>query len=752
VSTPGRVVYELFSESGKMTREPHFPEKHVNGVGVLLLRTFSWGQPGGAWRLAALFFFLLALAGGAAAITEPAFARWTGTALLAAIGAAAVLMLIAAWPRKSPAIEEAERAASAAAVSNIAWAVTGRDGAVMDCNTAYRFLAGAGAGEPPSPPELAFAGQGAAAALYRLSRAAADARAREENFETETGQKLSAAIRPLKSGETAWWFTPRLPEAAPATGATAAEGYAPSALIRFSDFFRHAPVGVAIAGADGAVAESNNAFADFFGISPRGNGLQFADLADASERGAALDLIARAAAGEASHDPVEVRAGHMAGRSAQLFASPFAASPGGGARAILYLVDTSAQKALETQFAQSQKMQAVGQLAGGVAHDFNNLLTVIIGNCDLLLMRHPAGDPSFAELNEVQQNAVRAAGLVRQLLAFSRKQTLQPKVLALPDTLSELAMLLRRLLGERITLTLEHASDLWPVRADESQISNAIINLAVNARDAMPETGGAVAIRTSNVTVDTSQAVGSGVMPAGDYVAIDITDTGKGIPKDLLNKIFEPFFTTKEVGQGTGLGLSTVYGIVKQTGGFIAVESEVGKGATFRIYLPRYRAAQGEIAVTPVETEAQRHRDVTGQDTVLLVEDEDAVRSFAARALRMRGYQVMEANGGEAGLEIVRKHPGAIDLLVTDVVMPGMDGPTLVRAARRLRPGMRILFMSGYAEDAFRRNAERAEELQFLPKPFGIKQLAAKVKEVLSGAPPAAGKPRIPDADTSANT
>ena len=713
-------------------------EKHMTAVGSLLFRTFSWGEPGGAWRLAALLFFLVALAGAAIVISEPEIARWAGTALLAAIGASAVLTLVAAWPRKSHGREEAERAAEMAATSNIAWAVTGRDGAVVDCNTAYRFLAGAGAGEPPSPPELAFAGAGAAAALYRLTRASAEARAREENFETDTGQKLSAAIRPLKSGETAWWFTPRLPEAAPAPGAAAAsEKYAPSALIRFSDFFRHAPVGVAIVSADGSIAESNNAFAVFFGTPAQGEGLRFADLVGASERAAALDLIARAAGGEAKHLPVELHPANSAEHSAQLFASPFTPAPGGSPRAILYLVDTSAQKALETQFAQSQKMQAVGQLAGGVAHDFNNLLTVIIGNCDLLLMRHAAGDPSFAELNEVQQNAVRAAGLVRQLLAFSRKQTLQPKILALPDTLSELAMLLRRLLGERISLTLEHASDLWPVSADESQISNAIINLAVNARDAMPESGGAVAIRTSNITTQAAQAMGTGLMPAGDYVAIDVTDTGKGIPKELLDKIFEPFFTTKEVGQGTGLGLSTVYGIVKQTGGFIAVQSEVGKGTTFRIYLPRYRPAEGEIVATPEEAEALQHRDVTGQDTVLLVEDEDAVRSFAARALRMRGYQVMEANGGEAGLEIVRKHPGAIDLLITDVVMPGMDGPTLVRAARRLRPDMRILFMSGYAEDAFRRNSERAEEIHFLPKPFGIKQLAAKVKEVLSGAPPA---------------
>ena len=457
------------------------------------------------------------------------------------------------------------------------------------------------------------------------------------------------------------------------------------------------------------------------------------------ERGPALDLIAHAASGEVSHEPVEIHcasASAPSARSAQLFGSPFMPGPEGEPRAILYLVDTSEQKALETQFAQSQKMQAIGQLAGGVAHDFNNLLQAIIGNCDLLLMRHAAGDPSFAEINEVRQNSVRAAGLVRQLLAFSRQQTLQPKVLALADTLSELSMLLRRLLGERVTLRFEHAQDLWPVRADESQISNAIMNLVVNARDAMPAEGGAVTIRTSNLTLETARPIGTGTMPAGDYVLIEVADTGKGIPKENLEKIFEPFFTTKPVGQGTGLGLSTVYGVVKQTGGFITVDSEVKKGTTFHIYLPRYAAAAGAVEVLE-EPERTAPRDVTGQDTILLVEDEDAVRSFAARALKMRGYTVLDANGGEAALEIVRKHPSAIDLLISDVVMPNMDGPTLVRAARRLRPEMRIIFMSGYAEDAFRRNDEKAEELHFLAKPFGLKQLVAKVKDVLSEAPPA---------------
>ncbi|HTO39731.1 MAG TPA: ATP-binding protein, partial [Rhizomicrobium sp.] len=393
----------------------------------------------------------------------------------------------------------------------------------------------------------------------------------------------------------------------------------------------------------------------------------------------------------------------------------------------------------ETKFAQSQKMQAVGQLAGGVAHDFNNLLTVIIGNCEFLLMRHQAGDPSFKEINEVHQNALRAATLVGQLLAFSRKQTLQPRVLALGDVVSELSHMLRRLLREGVDLKLENQNDLWPVNADEAQLSNAIINLVVNARDAMPK-GGTVRITTSNAVTLEPAPLGTAIMPPGDYVRIEVADKGTGIAKEHLSKIFDPFFTTKSVGQGTGLGLATVYGIVKQTGGFITVQSELGEGTAFRIFLPRHHVDAN--ASTPEDTQlAAATRDVTGQDTILLVEDEDAVRSFAARALRMRGYQVLEAPGGDEALEIVTSGSQSIDLLITDVVMPNMDGPTLVRHVRHLRPEMKIMFMSGYAEEAFRRHDEKAEDLHFLPKPFGLKQLAAKVKEVLSGTPPPAARP-----------
>jgi two-component system cell cycle sensor histidine kinase/response regulator CckA len=295
-----------------------------------------------------------------------------------------------------------------------------------------------------------------------------------------------------------------------------------------------------------------------------------------------------------------------------------------------------------------------------------------------------------------------------------------------------LAQMLRRILGESIALAVEKEADLWPVHADEAQLSNAIINLVVNARDAM-SSGGTVTIRTSNQSVATASALGTAIMPAGDYVTIEVADTGTGMSKEIQSKIFDPFFTTKPVGQGTGLGLATVYGIVKQSNGFITVESEVDAGTTFKIYLPRLRVDTSVPAEIPAPV---IQRDVTGQDTILLVEDEEAVRSFAARALRMRGYNVLEAGGGEEALEIVKSGATEIHLLITDVVMPNMDGPTLVRHVKELKPGLAVIFMSGYAEEAFRRNDQNSEDIHFLPKPFGLKQLAAKVKDVLvAGAP-----------------
>jgi two-component system, cell cycle sensor histidine kinase and response regulator CckA len=688
-----------------------------------ILSRGSYGLPAGAWRWAALGCLFIVLLVAGLALGAPDASRGLGLLLLAGTGVIALLLLFAIWPRQTLGMEDARRIAEAAARANVAWAVTGADGAVLDCNDTYRRLAGATDKEAPQPPELALMNDASAATLYRLTRSAAAGEAAEESFAISEGAEIAAAVRPLSGGRTAWWFAPRvhLGTANP----PAAQPAEPPAQKLFHD----APVGIAFADNEGRLSDVNGEFANFLDNSGPLDGRLLFDFVDAADKSGVADLVARALGGNASPSSIEFRPAGRTDRMAELYANAIPHSD--PKRVILYLIDVSEQKALETKFAQSQKMQAVGQLAGGVAHDFNNLLTVIIGNCEFLLMRHQAGDPSFKEINEIHQNALRAATLVGQLLAFSRKQTLQPKVLILRDLVGELALMLRRLLREGVDLKLENGANLWSVNADETQISNAIINLVVNARDAMPK-GGVVTIAIANETVAHAAALGTAIMPAGEYVCIAISDTGIGIPKEHLGKIFDPFFTTKPVGQGTGLGLATVYGIVKQTGGFITVDSEVGKGTVFRIYLPRHK---GEAASPVADAERPAPRDITGQDTILLVEDEEAVRSFAARALKLRGYNVLEASGGEEALEIVRSSTATIHLLITDVVMPNMDGPTLVRAVKRLRPEMAIIFMSGYAEEAFRRNEEKAEDLHFLPKPFGLKQLAAKVKDVLSGAP-----------------
>ncbi|HEY2033823.1 MAG TPA: ATP-binding protein [Rhizomicrobium sp.] len=681
-------------------------------------------MPAGAWRWAALGFVILALAAGGLAVGAPDAARWAGVALLAGIGAVASIFLYAIWPREAVSADEARLIAEAAGRANVAWAVTGADGAIIDCNDIYRGMSGTPKGEAPPPPELALGNEASAATLYRLTKSANEREAREEAFSIGGGIEITAAVRPLANGTSAWWFAPRLVlhDVAPRAAATA-----PTVSPQLATaVFRDAPVGVAIADADGHIVEANNAFVEFLNA---GAGRNIGDLVEPADKATVLDLLLKAK--DTAHgNAAELRPVGQPERMAELYAAPAnGGQSSNSGRVILYLVDVSEQKALETKFAQSQKMQAVGKLAGGVAHDFNNILTVIIGNSEFLLMRHTAGDPSFNEINLIHQDALRAANLVKQLLAFSREQTMQPKVLALNGAIAEMHQLLNRLVGEDIEIKLENAPDLWPINADESQLTNAIMNLVVNARDAMPK-GGAITIRTANQSVPQAMPLGTAIMPADDYVRIDVADQGTGIAKEHIGKIFDPFFTTKPVGQGTGLGLATVYGIVKQTGGYITVDSELNKGTTFSIFLPRFK---GEMPVAAPENAPAR--DITGQDTVLLVEDEEAVRSFAARALRVRGYKVLEAPGGEEALELVRNHPAPIHLLITDVVMPNMDGPTLVRNLKRIRPEIAVIFMSGYAEEAFRRNDQNTADMHFVPKPFGLKQLAAKVKDVLSATP-----------------
>ncbi|WP_205963864.1 ATP-binding protein [Pseudoruegeria sp. SK021] len=393
---------------------------------------------------------------------------------------------------------------------------------------------------------------------------------------------------------------------------------------------------------------------------------------------------------------------------------------------VAVLTDATELKTLEAQFVQSQKMQAIGQLAGGVAHDFNNLLTAISGHCDLLLLRHDQGDPEYGDLVQIHQNANRAASLVGQLLAFSRKQTLQPEVIDLRDALSDLTHLLSRLVGERVQLTLRHHRSLPSIRADKRQLEQVIMNLVVNARDAMPD-GGEVVLETETVGLEQDLRRNRAVIPAGEYVLVRVADQGMGIPAENLQKIFEPFYTTKKTGEGTGLGLSTVYGIVKQTGGFIFVESGKGTGTVFTLYFPAFspetQTATPAVARPRLPDPASRRDGV-----VLLVEDEAPVRAFASRALRLRGYTVLEADNAEAALSILSDPSLSVDVFVTDVVMPGMDGPTWVREALVARPETRVVFVSGYSEDALTDLQERIPNSIFLPKPFSLQELTATVQ------------------------
>ncbi len=395
---------------------------------------------------------------------------------------------------------------------------------------------------------------------------------------------------------------------------------------------------------------------------------------------------------------------------------------------IAVLNDVTELKTLEAQFVQSQKMQAIGQLAGGVAHDFNNLLTAISGHCDLLLLRHDQGDQNYGDLIQIHQNANRAASLVGQLLAFSRKQNLQPEVVDIRDTLSDLTHLLNRLVGEKVVLSLAHAQDLDPIKADKRQLEQVLMNLVVNARDAMPA-GGEIRVVTQNLTLHEPVLRDRATVPPGNYVVVKVADEGHGIPPETLTKIFEPFYSTKRPGEGTGLGLSTAYGIVKQTGGFIFVDSEVDRGTEFSLLFPVFHVTVAEVK--PVAPAYVKPMTIVDEGVVLLVEDEAPVRAFASRALRLRGYTVLEAVCAEAALALLADPDLMVDIFVTDVIMPGMNGPTWVREALNERPDTRVVFVSGYAEDAFGDEGPRIANAVFLPKPFSLNELTTTVQNQL---------------------
>ncbi|MBA3941879.1 MAG: hybrid sensor histidine kinase/response regulator [Sphingopyxis sp.] len=487
------------------------------------------------------------------------------------------------------------------------------------------------------------------------------------------------------------------------------------------------PFGLAMVDRDGRFLYMNKAFVRAAGLAegkmPRYPG----DMVVGEDKGPLADMIRRHSSGQQVGGDLSIR---LAGQPEEPVSMRVVGVRGlGEAAVLLSLKDSSEESRLKRQVAQASKMQAVGQLAGGVAHDFNNILTAVLGSCDLMLMRHTPGDSDYDDIQHIRSNANRAASLTRQLLAFSRQQTLRPQILQLPDVISEVSHLLKRLIADSVQLSVHHGRGLGAVRADPGQLEQVIINLAVNARDAMPG-GGTLTIETYPVSAAEVRQMGNEFMPPADYSALRVSDTGVGIAPDVLPKIFEPFFTTKDVGKGTGLGLSTVYGIIKQSAGFIFADSKPGEGTSFTVYLPVHRA-EGDAPVV-AQPPPKPKKNQWGTGTILLVEDEDMVRAVAERALSRAGYTVVTASQGEEGIERFGTMD-KVDLILSDVVMPTMDGPAMVRAMRARRPDLPVLFMSGYAEEQLRQSIN-IDDVAFLPKPFSVAQLTEAVSAALDDA------------------
>jgi PAS domain S-box-containing protein len=619
-----------------------------------------------------------------------------------------------------------------------ALALTGREGELLFANTAYRRRFGTQA-----PMHALSRSEAEAAQVFRLLKAGLDEGRAEGAFHGKSiAVKLEQAVeRDGGTGLIIWRIAgPNRAEMPLLTDRRkpadkrddvliltdadlAPEKQAGRVLSVAGRIVDEAPVGIVLLDPLGTILEANQAFGRMAGVETAegqniGALVAEADAAEIANRlagtgdfGASLDL--------------RFSAGPGPERTAQLYLTRLDGAPDRPV-VLAYAVETTEQKNLELQFAQSQKMQAVGQLAGGIAHDFNNTLQAIIGFCELLLMHHPAGDPSFADIDQIRQNATRAAGLVRQLLAFSRQQTLMPTVLWLPDIIADNRTLLKRLLGEKVNLEIKHERDLGLVRADETQLIQVLMNLAVNARDAMPE-GGSLIIRTANISRAEALALGHELMKPDDYVLIEVTDTGCGIPKELLGKIFEPFFTTKAKNANSGLGLATVYGIARQNGGLIRMVDEPGRGATFDLLFPRCHGTPerrpGRKAAVAAAREGAR---------ILLVEDNDELRRSTEQILAEMGFAVSAAANGPAAIEMFESAERAFQLLLTDVVMPGMNGSELAEEILSRDPAIRVLYASGYTGDVVLSQGVDEKAANFLPKPFSARGLSEAIDRVLS--------------------
>jgi len=673
----------------------------------------------------AVFFFLLAAAFAFAPALNAGLETLAGTMLLVGLAGVCCLgLFVLRGPPEAPAETEAGADAFLSALGEPS-AVAAPDGRLLTTNTAWREAMGSASRLPKSGA--------AASSLFGALAAARRGELGRATVKT-SGQEREAMVSPLGPRRFLVRLTGRgagplaLPSSAMEVLNAVAGAKAPPPKV-LDAFAAASPFGAALLeGEDpfeARIIEANPALA---AVARGGEaGQVFGDLIEPTSR---LDAAMRLSEARDGHAPLEVRLAHDPSRIAHLYLSQ---SPG---RWVAYLVDVSEQKQVELQLSQSQKMQAIGQLAGGVAHDFNNLLTAILMQLDVLATRHPVGDPSYEGLNEIKQTSMRAADLVRKLLAFSRKQTVQREILDVGEMVSESEVLLRRLLYEDVKLVTDYGRNLPHVRADRGQLDTAVMNLVVNARDAIRSHGGGVIrIRTARVTQEEARGLGYPTA-LGDQALVEVSDDGPGIPPEVMDKIFDPFFTTKPVGEGTGLGLATVYGIVKQSDGWISVDSKPGHGAAFRIFLPVHIAPVVEASATPEPALPKRPaaRDLSGAGRILFVEDEDAVRGVAAKLLRARGYEVIEAASGEEALEYAETHAGEIDLMISDVVMPGMQGPDLLKQARQYLGSAPVMFISGYAESEFSDLLEGERNVSFLPKPIDIKTLAERVKQELQKA------------------
>ncbi len=601
-------------------------------------------------------------------------------------------------------------------------ALTDADGAVLRMNhamLAYRARRSVGVAEASPPGVAAFLSEATEpdALVYRALRAVETGAPYAENV--EGGELLAVSARPRPSGDVLWTFVLSSGDRGPAARPVAGD-----------PVFERAPVALAVLDRRGRVRRANAEARRLLGALAEA-GVDFSTALTGLGRPMRERVSSALSAfgSQGANTGWELTQAEVDGRERffRIELAPFACPADPDAALISSVMDATRLKTQEEQFVQSQKIQAVGQLAGGVAHDFNNLLTVINGQTELLLQARDVGDPDYAALGEIHKTGLRATELVRKLLAFSRRQMLRPRAIDLGDAIKDLSKLLGRLVGERVSLRLEVDEILWLVNADPGQMEQTLVNLVVNSRDAMP-CGGEVLIRATNKRLAEPISRDGAVVAPGDYVEIEVSDEGVGIDEDARRHIFEPFFTTKPVGEGTGLGLSTVYGVVKQTGGFIFCDSEAGEGATFRILLPRFAGAAETAAPNEMA-----HTDLTGDASVLIVEDEEAVRMLAARALRQRGFRVTEAETPLDALDYLRDGSNRIDVIVSDVIMPELDGPALVEEARGGRPNMGVVFMSGYAEEIFRGDGKIRKTDAFISKPFALRDLVGAVKDAAAG-------------------